>query len=263
MKAERVFDREHYESLNISRKPVVAKLVAETRRQMGLSTAADVGCGLGFFSNVLRSHGFRVGAIDGREENVRECRARYPEIDFHVADVEKPEVLDVGTFDLVLCFGLLYHLENPFRAIRNLCSLTDKVLLVESMCAPGSEPRMEFLDEFEAEDQGLNYVAFYPTESCLVKMLYRAGFPFVFGLAEPPDHQDFRELRKKKRARTMLVASKVILKSPDYVLLAEPRRLWDLWTAPVNPWRIKLGRVAQFARRCVGQPSLKAANGGT
>jgi SAM-dependent methyltransferase len=257
-----VFDRGHYESLNVARKPVVAKLVSETRKQMGLDTAADIGCGLGFFANVLHSHGFRVGAIDGREENVREGRVRYPEINFHVANVETPEVLEAGTFDLVLCFGLLYHLENPFRAIRNLCSLTDKVLLVESMCAPGSEPRMEFLDEYEAEDQGLNYVAFYPTESCLVKMLYRAGFPFVYALAEAPDHADFWELQKKKRARTMLVASKVALKSQSYELLAEPRRLWDIWTAPVAPWRIKLGRAADFIRRCVGQSSLKAANGG-
>src|ERR1700730_17542520 len=196
-----VFDQHHYESLNESRRSVVSRLLVQLEKDIGLATAADVGCGLGYFSELLQSRGLRVSAVDGREQNVSEGRARYQGINFIVGDIENPAILEIGIFDLVLCFGLLYHLENPLRWIRNLCSLTEEVLLVESMCAPGKDPRMELLDEFEVEDQGLNYVAFYPTEACLVKMFYRAGFSFVYGFAALPDHEDFRETEKKKKAR--------------------------------------------------------------
>ena len=210
-----VFDQHHYESLNESRRSVVSRLLVQLEKDIGLATAADVGCGLGYFSELLQSRGLRVSAVDGREQNVSEGRARYQGINFIVGDIENPAILEIGIFDLVLCFGLLYHLENPLRAIRNLCSLTEKVLLVESMCAPGKDPRMELLDEFEVEDQGLNYVAFYPTEACLVKMFYRAGFSFVYGFAALPDHEDFRETEKKLGADVGLLSDVIAIELID------------------------------------------------
>jgi hypothetical protein len=41
--------------------------------------------------------------------------------------VEDLSLRDIGTVDLVLSVGLLYHLENPFRAIRNFHALTGKL----------------------------------------------------------------------------------------------------------------------------------------
>ena len=43
-------------------------------------------------------------------------------------NVEDPQVRELGASDLVLCPGLLYHLENPFQAIRNLHALTARIL---------------------------------------------------------------------------------------------------------------------------------------
>ena len=65
--------------------------------------------------------------------------------------------------------------------IRHLHAMTKNVLLVESVTFPGQEPIMALVDEGRTEDQGLNHLAFYPTESCLVKMLYRAGYSDVYG----------------------------------------------------------------------------------
>jgi hypothetical protein len=159
----------------------------------------------------------------------------------------------MGTFDLVLCFGLLYHLENPLRAVRNLHSLTDKVLLIESMCAPGAGPCLQLLDEYQNEDQGLNYIAFYPTESCLVKMLYRSGFRFVYGFVKLPDHSLYRASRQRRRERTMLVASKERLTAEGLELLPEPTRPWDMWSVPLGPLRSVLYRAAALLRRRLRQ----------
>jgi SAM-dependent methyltransferase len=239
LSAPAVFDQQHYELLNRARGDVVRPLLAELKNPLGLHTAIDVACGLGYFSQFLKSLGFEVTAVDGRAENAAEARRRYPNINFVVANAEDLLSLKLPTFDLVLCFGLLYHLENPFRAIRNLHALTDKILLVEGMCVPGEEPFMELLDEGAIEDQGLNFVAFYPSEACLVKMLYRSGFPFVYLFRRLPEHPDYRPSVARKRERTLLVASKVALTTSRLVPAREPLRSA---TGPANPWDTVLGR---------------------
>ena len=114
------FDQPHYEALNKAREVALRPLVASLQKDADFRTVVDVGCGLGYFSSVMRNLGFDVLAIDGRSENVEEASRRYREIKFQVADAENPGVRALGEFDLVMCLGLLYHLENPFIAIRNL-----------------------------------------------------------------------------------------------------------------------------------------------
>jgi 2-polyprenyl-3-methyl-5-hydroxy-6-metoxy-1,4-benzoquinol methylase len=80
---------------------------------MNLANALDAGCGVGFFAQALEECGLYVRGFDGRLENVVEARRRFPRFPFGQADIEDPDIARLGTFDLVLCFGLVYHLENP------------------------------------------------------------------------------------------------------------------------------------------------------
>jgi SAM-dependent methyltransferase len=238
------------------RQTFAREFLGEVRRQMELSTALDVGCGVGHFSKFLSDLGFQVVGVDGREENATEAKKRYPEITFLTTNVEDASLLDVGDFDFVLSVGLLYHLENPFRAIRNFHSLTRKLLLVESMCVPGSDASLLLLDEGHADNQGLNYVAFYPTESCLVKMLYRAGFPFVYRFERLPDDAQFTTTLWRKRSRTFLAASRAALKAPNLVLTEEPH---NSSIGCSNPWSTKLASTRdRWTRRISRLPVLAA-----
>jgi SAM-dependent methyltransferase len=237
------FDSEFTQSYTRVRQAFIAEFLDAIRGQVPLQSAVDVGCGIGYFSKFLLDRGLDVIAIDGRDENTKEGRRRYPEVSFLTRNVEDPALPGLGVFDLVLCVGLLYHLENPFQAIRNLHALAGKVLIIESMCAPGTEPSLELLDEYLVENQGLNYVALYPTEACLVKMLYRAGFPSVYGFTELPDDKAFQASPSRKKERTMLVASKNRLDAKGLVLLPEPKRSWDIWAAPESPLKSKLSRI--------------------
>src|SRR5262249_29215633 len=152
------------------------RLLPELRAALHLETSLDAGCGVGFFAQILQESGLHVQAFDGRLENVIEARRRFPKIAFAQRDVEDAGIAELGEFDLVLCFGLLYHVENPMLAIRHLRAMTKTALLLESMCAPGSGTGMVMRDEPDQDDQSLTDVAMYPSEGCLVKMLYRAGF---------------------------------------------------------------------------------------
>jgi 2-polyprenyl-3-methyl-5-hydroxy-6-metoxy-1,4-benzoquinol methylase len=104
---------------------------------LGLRTALDVGCGLGHFSGLLHSSGLQVSAVDGRQGNVEEGRRRYPQVSFRKFDAEDYALRELGKFDLVFCFGLLYHLENPMLTIRHLQAMTKTLLLVEAVTFPG------------------------------------------------------------------------------------------------------------------------------
>jgi SAM-dependent methyltransferase len=240
---EWIFDYPVTTTLTEARRTFIGEFLKALQDQVVLRSAVDVGCGVGDFSKFLWEQGFRVLALDGREGNVREGQRRYPEVAFRTADAEELPVAEIGAFDLVLCLGLLYHLENPFRTIRYLHSLTDKVLLVEGMCIPSEQATMELLDEKSAEDQGFRNVAFYPSESCLVKMLYCAGFPFVYRLSSLP--ADYRYVPNvwRKRLRTFLVASKVELRLPTLVLGKESIR----YAFEFASWATSLSKLRDFS----------------
>lgn len=202
-----VFDGEHARQVNEARRRVLEDLLGKWIGRHGLRTALDAGCGIGWFSGVLADLGLRTVAFDGREENVAEARRRYPGVEFRCGDVESGEVRGLGTFDFVLCFGLLYHLENPFAAVRNLRALTGKAMLLESIVDPGTGPVASLVSECEGEDQGLRHLALIPSESCLVRMLLASGFGFVYKPEPLPDHGEFRASFRHPSRRTMLAAS--------------------------------------------------------
>jgi 2-polyprenyl-3-methyl-5-hydroxy-6-metoxy-1,4-benzoquinol methylase len=224
-----IFDQPHYDLLDHARGDVVARLLEELTPLASLKTAIDVGCGLGYFSRLLQSRGLEVTAVDGRLQNVEEARRRSGGVRFQQYNAEDSNLSSLGTFDLGFCFGLLYHLENPLLTIRNLKSLTGKILLVESVIFPGDEPIMALIDEEAHEDQGLNHIAFYPTEACLIKMLYKAGFKNVFGLTRQPEHDHYRSLNGGRRVRTLLAASDLAIQSAQLVRMSEA-------SSAIRPW---------------------------
>jgi FkbM family methyltransferase len=238
------FDQREYRKLIEARGDTIRQVVTKLKAAVGLSTALDAGCGVGFFSQTLAECGLNVCGFDGRAENVAEARRRFPEIPFERADAEDRGILHLGSFDFVLCFGLLYHLENPLLAIRNLRALTSKCLLLESMCLPEQKASMLLREEPRQDDQSLTKVACYPTESSLVKMLYRAGFAAVYRVIMLPDHDDFRETPEHARRRTVLLASAVPIDVAGFRLIPEPHDQEDPWakkpSAPVTlPQRVR------------------------
>lgn len=245
-----IFDAQHYESLNSARAAVLATVLVPLKNQVGLSSAIDVGCGLGHFSGLLHSLGFQVTAVDGRRDNVTEAQRRYPHIRFHHCDVQDPALVQLGRFDLVFCFGILYHLESPFLAVKNLHEMTARLLLVESVIFPGRAPIMALIDEPPGEDQGLHHFAFYPTEACLEKMLYRAGFSYAYRFSGFPDHPGYHDAPGWRRVRTMLAGSSHHLQTPHLTLVPEP-------ASPIRPWDGTSGvsgpdsvnRLLRFARK--------------
>jgi tRNA (mo5U34)-methyltransferase len=245
------FDQREYRQLIEAREQTIRRVVKKLKPTLGLSNAVDVGCGVGFFSQALAECGLRVCGFDARPENVVEARKRFPGIPFAEANIEDRPISELGRFDFVLCFGLLYHLENPLKAVRNLRVITEKCLLLESMCLPEEKCTLLLREEPRQDDQSLHALACYPSESTLVKMLYRAGFANVYGLTLPPDHDDFRETREHTQRRTVLLASLVPIDAAGFRLLLEPDETEDPWAK--NP--PEAARLPERIGRFVASPA--------
>src|SRR5260370_23571142 len=170
------FDQKEYRRLIEARGETIHRIVTRLKPALELCNALDAGCGVGFFSQTLSECGLNVCGFDGRAENVAEARRRFPHIPFEQGDIENRTILQLGRFDLVLCFGLRDTLEDPVLAIRNLRGLTEKCLLLDSMCVPEQKPSLLLRAEPSQHDQSLTDMAFYPTEVSLSKMLYRRSF---------------------------------------------------------------------------------------
>lgn len=240
MSSSWVFDQSHYDALNAARGETLARLLPEMKQCLNLKTALDLGCGLGHFAEILHQQGLEVLAVDGRAENVEEAGRRFPHLKFQVADVQDPQLPQLGKFDLVFCFGLLYHLENPFRVVRSIAELSSKLTLIEGIVYPSPEPAMVLMDENTGVDQGLNYMAFYPSEPCLIKMLRRSGLEHCYNPQLMPTHPEYRRGSNGFRRRTVLAAAREPIESNLLTAWAEPSPEFSPWTMmPLYParWR--------------------------
>jgi SAM-dependent methyltransferase len=107
-------------------------------------TFLDLGAGDGFESRALALRGAaRTVAVEGKDERFREALWAKAHLEVHNQDVVQLDVRridehDLGVFDVVLCFGLLYHMENPFNMLKRIRRVTGDLLLLETHVAPPS-----------------------------------------------------------------------------------------------------------------------------
>jgi SAM-dependent methyltransferase len=217
-----VFDTPEALALNAARMDHLASLGLALSGKRVL----DLGCGVGHLGDRLQQMGCSVVCVDGRAQNIESLRARYPKLEAHVGDVEQ-DLSRFGKFDVVFSYGLLYHLENPLQALRNMAAVCDELLLLETMICDHTLPLVRVEDESTDFNQALAGLAVRPTPHYVVLGLNRAGFEHVYAPATPPAHEDFRfewksdfaNVRDGHPLRCVFVASRHELRQASLVSL--------------------------------------------
>jgi SAM-dependent methyltransferase len=222
-----VFNDELADAINRARMDFIQNLALplEGRRVL------DIGAGIGHFAQFYHHMGATVVAIEGRPENVDEMRRLYPQIEAHVGDVQEFDLTSLGRFDVVHCFGLLYHLDSPVRVLRQIEHICRDVLLLETIVCDSSRAVMLLTDEPTAMNQALTGLGCRPSPSFVVMALTRVGFPFVYGATRPPAHPDFRfewrdtleVSRDRHNLRCVFVASRQPMVRDSLTPLVEPQ----------------------------------------
>lgn len=105
-------------------------------------TFIDLGAGDGYEGRALAHRGAaHVLAAEGKQSQYRHALAAQEHLglanhEARVLDVRRIDEYDLPPFDVVLCFGLLYHMTNPFNVLKRIRAITGGLLLLDTHVAP-------------------------------------------------------------------------------------------------------------------------------
>ena len=172
----------------------------------------DLGCYEGAFAIELAMRGAEVLAIDAREEHAGKTRFARDALGLDRLEVEHGDVRDLdpdrlGSFDVVLCLGVLYHLDVPaaFELIERVAQLTRGLAVVETQIsltrrAQVSHGGRSYHGRWYAEGNTPgasvgNERSFWLTRPSLLNALSSAGFTSVSECLTPviPDLAAYRD----------------------------------------------------------------------
>ena len=200
------------EAVHTTRVEMMGRALREHFGSAPISSAVDLASHQGWFSWQLTQHGVeRVTGIEPREEHVADARAVIDvmglseRIKFKQCDVHDTTPERFGEHPLVLCFGLIYHLENPNGALRRARALTAKggLCLVETQVVPGMRGFVDWgsyrfvrplkgsfgiideIDETHANEASITGICLAPDTEGLLWIMRHIGFTDV-ALVPPP-----------------------------------------------------------------------------
>jgi 2-polyprenyl-3-methyl-5-hydroxy-6-metoxy-1,4-benzoquinol methylase len=225
----------------------IVQIVSDVaRKPLSELRVLDLGSLEGLYAIELARHGARAVAIEGREANARKILFAKEALELENLEVCRDDVrhLDArkhGYFDVVLCLGLLYHLDAPdvFHFVENLAEVCHGALVLDTHISLASETShghrgevywgsnfMEF-EEGATEEQreSMRWAAldnpksFWLTRPSLGNLLSRVGFTSTYECYNPPDIAKPRDritlLAIKGQRETLLSAPLLNDRAPD------------------------------------------------
>lgn len=230
--ATALFDVDNYIAINEARWKIADKVLKALRRSgITLETAYDFGAGPGWFAKRLMHSDLDVVALEGRQEVAEAGRERAPGCEFSVLDFDNCATSDaLPRRDFALSFGILYHLENPLRALRIMGAMTGKAMLLETMVLPDADFIGRVARENPNATQGIQPLAMILSREALARGMWAAGFSNVYACTLPVEHDDFRDLDTRHPRRGIWLLSREAVSVPGFepLQIEEPRRE-DYW----------------------------------
>jgi len=186
-----------------------AELARAWPRGLAGLSAVDLACHQGYFTMALAQRGVaNVTGVDARSEHVEDARLIAQALGLSNAaiaqhDVHRVDASVLGTHDIVLCFGLIYHLEDPVGALRVARSLCKGVCLVETQVVPNLSGNVDWgsyrfvkplkgvfgiideTHEVHGPEMSITGVCLAPSTEGLLWIMHAIGFRDV-RLIEPP-----------------------------------------------------------------------------
>jgi hypothetical protein len=181
------FHSHHYLRHNARRLEHLASL----RIPVAGSSVLEVGAGIGDHSHYYIDRGCEITITEAREDNLAHIRSRYPQCKVRILDLETAVQVDGGPFDIVHCYGLLYHLSDPQRALEFLSKQAAGMLFLETCVSFGEAALINPIAEARADaTQAVSGTGCRPTRSWLFQELGR-HFEHVYLPRTQPCHEEF------------------------------------------------------------------------
>lgn len=175
----------------------------------------DIGCWDGFFSFEAEWHGAEVVAVDcWRPPNFFKAHETlHSKVEFREMSVYEVSRRKLGTFDIVLFLGVLYHLRHPLLGLERVCEVTKEQAIIASHIIDDfftcERPLMEFYEGSELGDQYDNWWG--PSYDCLTRMTRAAGFVRTEQIRRSPASVTIRAWRDWEPAASLEAESSLYI----------------------------------------------------
>ena len=118
----------------------------------------------GVIGDFFRSIGANVLSVEGRPENIKRINEGFPLLNVIEGNLDCAE-WPYGNFDIIINFGLFYHLENYHVEHLNNCINHCSTMFFESVVFDSNRPELYRTDEKVGDDQSLSKVGNTPSTS--------------------------------------------------------------------------------------------------
>lgn len=152
----------------------------------------ELGSGPGDHTGFYVQRDCTIVSVDGRQECLDLLKQRYPSVQTVLCDLNTPApLMELGAFDVIHCYGLLYHLENPVRLLECMEAVCSGVAIVETCVLSDEVQGVEFVEETLGDyTQSCTGRGCRPARKWVFEELGRY-FPFVYHTRTQPNHPEF------------------------------------------------------------------------
>lgn len=211
------FQYEHYQRHNQRRLEHLASLQLNIHH----ATVLEVGAGIGDHTGFFIDRHCLVTSTDVRNQNLKILRSRYPKIQTKHLNLDSPSSTFNKSFDIIYCYGVLYHLKNPTNAIQFMSYVCKNLLLLETCVSYGEDESINPVFENSAiPSESISGQGCRPTRTWVFNQL-RKHFEYVYVTKTQPNHEEFPinwvspPPSPEILTRTVFVASRKKLTNPN------------------------------------------------
>lgn len=191
LEPKKVFHADFYLEHNSKRLEHLESLKLPIKKDMSVF---ETGAGIGDHTKFFINKGCVVTPSEGRTENWLILKEKYTNA--ILLDLENPEksLEPVNKkYDIIYCYGTLYHLGTPLKSINYMSEKCEKFLLLETCVSLGEQESIGLCREAVVDPtQSVSGIACRPTRSWIFNRL-KKKFKYVYMPITQPDHNQFIE----------------------------------------------------------------------
>jgi hypothetical protein len=189
-------------------------------------TVLEVGAGIGDHSTFFLDRQCLVTITEARQCNIDLLRQRYPAERVLYLDLDKPPSDFGEVFEIVYCYGTLYHLARPAEALKFMASLCTELLLLETCVASDEMGSINpVAEDPDSPSQAISGTGCRPSRQWVFAELKKL-FPNAYIPITQPWHEEFplnwnalgsTPAQNNKLTRAIFIASRAELKNHQLV----------------------------------------------
>lgn len=167
--------------------------LASLRLPMSNMTILEVGAGIGDHTEFFLDRNCQVTSIEARANNLAILKRRFPQVQATLMDLDQPtnDIEHLALFDIVYCYGLLYHLAQPAAGLQWMAHHCRNLLLLETCVQVGREAQVNPCQEdITNPTQSISGQGCRPTRPWVYSEL-KKHFEFVYLPTTQPNHEEF------------------------------------------------------------------------